>query len=50
MLLDEWVMMMAQIPVVPSSPMLQWKVTIPSEECRETAAKVRGDEAISFGH
>ena len=50
MLSDEWVTMMVQIPVVPSSPMLQWKVTIPSEECREIAAEVGGDEAISFGH
>ena len=50
MLLDEWVTIMVQIPMVPSSSMSQRKVVIPSEERRETTAEVGGDEAILFGY
>ena len=49
MLLDAWVTIMTQIPTVSSSPMLQWKVAIPSERRREIAAETGNGCSISFG-
>jgi len=43
------VTMIMQIPIAPSSPMLQWKVAILSERRREMAVEMGNGCSMSFG-